>query len=468
MIHGMNEIQDTLFGAVIFDDPDLAEGGWMSIDGGPAVRIASQTALPTDTIFWSNLTFNAFFEARGKIIPNIRGADYLPVKLKDMLKEWSADPAMIRPGDYVVMMSNVFRRVMGMAGGISAELESPAPLFVNDKLAQDLRVVLPEAEFPRDDDELNSVLRAGVGFSYTSLTTVRSRRDGVTMSVARPRLDHAIDILSSPVPNGPFIYRRGSTVPPARELARSSRPVMAEIRLHGVDPAIGSIYGFGLSPKRGAKVTRTWVAQPELAAMANWADIEVRGAIIGSNYGVLSQSILASLRKFLLSKQSSVSWSAGVLATTIWTAAAAGKPMTSRVANRDLVPQTSYRGAWLRGVDKVLTFGRAMAMHRAGFAVLSYNGGQVTCSVPPDRRDEFILAAWECGMTPSIFDVPRAFTEAGLASVAWGGDPNSRPMASLILQRKANVMWELDSMPLASEQERAEIVERIRGLTVAR
>ncbi|HQU01619.1 MAG TPA: hypothetical protein PLI12_04130, partial [Acetobacteraceae bacterium] len=188
---------------------------------------------------------------------------------------------------------------------------------------------------------------------------------------------------------------------------------------------------------------------------------------IGTTYGTLSQSILASLRKFLLYKQSSVSWSAGVLAAAIWNAAAAGKPSTNKFVDRNLVPQTSYRGAWLRGVDKVVTLRHAMALHRAGFAVLSYSGGQVTCSVPSERRDEFIMVAWQNGMTPSIFDAPRAFTEAELIATQWGGDPNSRPMASLILQKKPNIIWELDSMPLASDQERAEIVGRVQRLTAA-
>lgn len=464
-----NDVTESLFGAVVFDDENTPSAGWVSVEGEPPTRIIDQSELPTDTLFWSNCAYTAFWITyRGRIVANLRGADYLPINQKVVLKEWGVDPAMVRPDQYAIILSNVFSRIMRMARGLmrGSDLGMRENLFfVNDKLQQDIKVILPQAEFPKDDGQVSSILRNGIGFSYFTTTTIPPRKDGQMMSARRPRLDHAIDILSSPVPNGPFVYKRGSSLPAASELSAAAKPVMAEIIMHRADPTISPIYGFGIGKGKNAKTTRSWVAAPELAIMSGFADVEVRGAMVGESYSLLSQSITPMLRKFLISKETALSWSAGALVDAIWSAAAVGKTYSGALGlSKEQTPQTSWRGAWLRAVDKVITLRYAMQLHRANFSVLSYSNGQVNCSVTPDRREEFIMTAWKLGMVPPIYEIGRQFSDTELNTMPWGGDPNSKFWAALVLQKNSKALWELDMVPLSSEKEKQEILVNVQEI----
>jgi hypothetical protein len=470
MMYDDDDVQarDTFFGAVIFDDQNMPGNGWVSIEGDTPYRIVDQSQLPTNTIFWSNCSYNAYwYTHRGKLVSHLRCADYLPIKPGAILKTWGADPAMVRPDQYAVIMASVFSRMMKMARGLMRNSElglRESMFFVSDKLTQDIKTILPQAEFPRDDSEINSILRKGIGFDYFTTTSVLRRKDAQMITVGRPRIDHAIEIMSSPVPNGPFAYHRGKDLPPAGELSAISKPVMAEIIMHRSDPTISSIYGFGITSGRNNKVQRNWVAHPELAIMSGFSDIEIRGAMIGESYGVLSQSITNILRKFFTAKESSLSWSAGAVIDAIWGAAAVGKTFSGALGTKEQTPQTSWRGAWLRATDKVVTLRYAMQLHRENFAVLSYSNGQITCAVTPERREEFILTSWRLGLVPPIYELPRQFTDTELATIPWGGDPNSKFWATLMLTKNSKALWELDNLPVASEEEKREILVNVQTM----
>jgi hypothetical protein len=108
-----------------------------------------------------------------------------------------------------------------------------------------------------------------------------------------------------------------------------------------------------------------------------------------------------------------------------------------------------------------------MELHRANFAVLSYNNGQVNCSVTPDRREEFITTAWKLGMVPPVYEISRQFGEAELAALPWGGDANSKFLAALVLRKNTKALWALDLLPLAaSEKEKQEILLEVQDIIV--
>lgn len=450
------------FGAVIFDKPEAPASGYASIAGEPAERITDQTQLANDVLWWSNATYDAFFRGGQAMVGNLRSASYLDVKVAETLKDWGIDPSRVPPDQSARVCSALFERIMRMARGLiktsSLNLREE-DFFQGNKLAHDLKDLLPQAECPVDDTA--SVLRAGISFTHFSTTTIQRPSGSSPVIVRRPRLDHAIDIVSSPVPNGPFSFRRGADLPSPEKIAAAAVPVMAEVTLHRADPSISAIYGFGVTPTRARKSTRSWIAHPELAIMSGFADLELRGGLIGRSYSVLSETLDPMIHDFLVKPGTCMSWSAGALAETIWKAATTGRGMPGMQVSNAARPQTSWRGAWLKATDKVVMLRFAMQLHRAGFAVLSYGSGWVNCAVPASRMEEYVLAAWRFGMVPSLFEVPRVFSEAELNQYPWGGDEGSKFWATMVLGKKSQALWELDRLSLAAPDEQGEIVARV-------
>lgn len=454
------------FGSVVFDKPDMPTAGWASIEGDQAYRITDQTELGNDIIWWTNFNSDDY-QRRLVLVSQLRKSFYLPVKHNDLLKDWGVDPAKMSPDQIAQITSTLFTRIMRMARGLIKT--SPLGIteeefFMGNRLAHDIKDILPQADYPMDDTA--SILHSGIGFSHFTTTTIPRPIGSKNIMVRRPRLDHAIDVLSAPVPNGPFMHRKASQLPNARELASTSVPVMAQISIHRADPSISPIYGFGVSAVRSKRSQRSWVAHPELAIMAGFSEMEMRGAMIGTSYGVLSRDMNETIQKFLVAPDAAMSWSAGILAETIWKAATVGRPMPNfQVSGHDTkAPETSWRGAWLKAVDKIVTLRYAMALHRAGFAVQSYGSGWVSCAVVPARMEEFVLAAWRNGMVLSMNDMPRVFKESELASHPWGGDNGSKFWATLVLGKNSKALWELDEFPLLRQDEKAERLKKLQTL----
>ncbi len=449
------------YGAVIFDDKDSPTSGWMSVEGEAGRRISDQSQLRNDTIFWSNCP--SFF---GKnMLSNIRQENYIQNKLKDIMLEWDCDPEIMAPKEFAEIIATLFSRMMRMAKRLikASDLGIPEDMFfTKDRLPQDIKTVLPAAEYPPDDSEMNDILKSGISFAYLTFTSINGNKADTLIPVRRPRLDHVVDIMSSPVPNGPFKYFNGRTLPKASEVAMLPKPVMAEIVMRNADSAVSPIYGFGVNANSKSRLVRSWVAQPELAIMTGFADIEIRNAWIGESYSILPQSMTKILQNFLTSKETSLSWSSGMLMDAIWAGAVVGRSSDGFSAiPRERLPQTSWRGAWLRACDKIITLRYAMMMHKAGFAVQSYHNGQVNCRVPQFRLEEFCFAAWKAGMVPQMKHIPRPFKSSELDAHPWGGTPDTKFWATLVMGKNSKALWELDDLPLAKAEDKQAIVSSV-------
>lgn len=453
---------DWNFGCVIFNDDDSLTSGWASIEGDTAFHVQDQTQLSNDVIWWSNASYESFYKAgRRGLISNLRPSNYLEVKPVDILQDWGLDPKNIGAAQFAQLAAALFSRIMRISRGLIKVINPdihPDEIFIGRRLANDMKDLLPPAEFP--DDDAASIAQSYVSFVPFTSTSVPSPAGGKRVVVRRPRIDHAIDILSSPVPNGPFIHKRGSQLPPLKELVNSPLPILAQVSLHKLSAEVSPLYGFGVTTSGAKKSPRSWVSHPELSTLEQFAEMDIRNAFIGSKYSVLSKEMNPLLQSFLTAPEAALSWSLGVVAETLWKAATVANSMPQfRPNNNDVRPQTSWRGIWIKAIDKLITMRYAMELHRAGFSVQMYNAGWISCSVQPSRMEEFTLAAWKSGLVPFLFDVPRPFVVSELARIPWGGDAGSRHWATMVMSKNSKPLWSLDQLPLLSQQEKAALIQ---------
>lgn len=457
------------YGVVLFDDEKDPRGAWTAVNGSPARRVEGMNELATDTLWLSNMSYEAFNRTtEAWRNPWLRGEGYLVVKIKDILAEWGLDPATTPPNYTATFCSTVFSRIMTLAYRLARECDDrvrASTFFVNGNLREDLRRLLPRAEYPRGEPA--QALRSGHAYAEFTVTATRGIKGARQIMLRRPRISHALEMLATPVPKGEFEFRSRSEL---RQLSpdrvawirEATRPCMVELSVERMDADVAPIYGFGNATDKNQKVARSWVAHPEFLAMASFSDIEVKSAYVGQQYHQLNLELPEPMRRFLSERNAETSWCAGIIAETIWRAAclAEGKGRGQAQAAGEERPGTSWRGAWIRAADKTSMFMVAMQLTELGYNVSSYGMGWVAVRATEDQIQDLLADALSVGLIPKLTDIPQGMFDAK-ARIPWGGDKQSQILAHLLMTRQKNLLWNLDKLPLYERSQQGEMLKKM-------
>ena len=455
------------FGVVLFDDEKDPQAAWVAVNGSEAKRIQGMNELPTDTIYLTNMSYESFYkETKAWMNPWLRHDAYLVVKPKDVLAEWGNDPANTPPNWTAQFASVVFGRIMMMAYRLAKECDPKvtlAKLFTGKTLREDLRRLLPKAEFPTG--AAATIMRSGQIYAEFTRTTVRGVRGARVVVLRRPRISYAFEMLTTPVPKGPFEFKSRAdlrAVAPDRVawVRRVDRPCLIEIAVQQMEADVAPIYGFGNSTDKDKRIARSWVAHPEFIVMANFSDLEVKSAYVGKEYTLINTGLPEPVKRFLGDKFTELSWSAGVIAETLWRAAALGQEKGGPSVAPEERAHTSWRGAWLKAADKASMFTSAMKLTELGYPAVSYGLGWVSCLVTEDQVQNLMLDGLTVGLVPKLQEVPESLFSPNQA-IPWGGDKRSQMLAQLTMMHEKNMLWNLDKLPLFERNQREVMLKRM-------
>jgi len=457
------------FGCVLFDDEKAPAAGWVAVNGGRARRISGINQLPTDALYWTNLSYESFRTTGADRNPWLRQDAYLTSKLKDVLLEWGCDPATTPPDYTATFCSTMFSRVMTLAYRLARECDERvrmSTLFSGDTLRADLRRLLPPLDYPTG--EAAAVLKAGQGFAEFTRTSMRSVKGSRLYMLRRPRLPYALEMLATPVPKGPFQFRSRREL---REISpdrvawvrRTGVPCIVEVTIDEMQQDAAPVYGFGNAMDTDHRVPRSWVTHPEFMMLSSFSSLDVKNAYVAKEYSQLNLVLPEPVRQFLSDPHVEASWSAGVLAETLWRAACMGpKKERGRNTPGEERAGTSWQGAWIRAADKGSGFLSAMRLADMGYSVSSYGYGWMLCSATEDQLPDLIRDGLSIGMFPRLLDVPQGLFGA-TSAIQWGGDRRSKIMAQLIVTQQKHLLWNLDRLPLYDKSQRDTVLKKILG-----
>jgi hypothetical protein len=461
------------FGVVLFDSPEDPGPGWYSIGGTgkdprPA-RISGPHELSTGVIWWTNIPYGHFFRGVSEIWRNpwLRHDKYLVVSPADVLKEWGHDPKFVGADFIAVFVAEAFHRIMHIAYNLVRQTDPKLRMdlfFEGKTLRDDLRRLVPDAEYPKGEAAM--MMRSGQAYEEFTRASVRMPKGAKFIRLRVPRLTYCWELLQAPFPLGPWEYiSRGdmsSNLQARLDYALEKRvPKMVEVTLSQMQQEVAPIYGFGNATDKNKNVQRTWVAHPELAMLARFAKIEVRNCWQGREYSALVPQLPEALKEFLTDKFTDVSWSAGVVAETLWRAAALpeekGKAGTRDSGER---ADTSWRGAWIKAADKSSMFLKALRLSELGHSISSYGLGWGFCGVAEEGVPNLIKDGSSMGLLPALVDVPDGMAPQG-RMLQWGGDLKSSLVAHKTHAKQKNFLWNLDKLPLMPKEHRKEMLEKL-------
>jgi len=444
------------FGVVIFDDDKDPGAGWAAAYGDKqARRISGPDDLATGTIWWTNMTYEWFFRKTETWRRSwLRHDKYLVISHVAMLKEWGYDPKGIGADFVCVFAANLFNRIMNLAYGLVRQCEPRIRMdqvFVGQTLRHDLRRVLPEPEYPKG--EAASIMKSGQAFEEYTVTGMRPVRDSRSIMLRRPRMLYAMEMLQTLIPVGPFEHLTGralrsKSADKVSWIRDLQEPCMAEVSVERMNPDIAPVYGFGNSTDRDKRSNRNWVAHPEFLVLQRLAEIDVKTAYVGREYASLMVEIPDPVKEFLTDSFNEYSWSAGIIAETIWRAAtlAEEKSKVGSLRDGEDKADTSWQGAWVKASDKVSMFLTSIELSKMGYTVVSYGLGWVQVSVQEETLRDLVNDGLSLGLIPNMLDIAEGMFDPN-RRVQWGGDKKSHMLAQFQATRQRDLLWNLDRVP---------------------
>lgn len=386
------------FGCVRFDSDDPNRGGWVSVGGKRAHRISSVGSLDNETLWWTNLSFRAMYEANLHKTPFIKRSTYLNSWLQDGQLEFCQAWGFLRrthtEEQITAALAAVFDRTMRFAGchyGIDYTRSVP----VHDNLADELRCRLLPQKDEHTNPQVDSALWAAHQYYAYCLTPHYNKEEMIHVRFAVPAVAYAREMLDAVIPNDQVEYVSAEQMPPESErvdwILNQPRPALVRVTVSNIHPDYVNVVAFANGAKAGNN--RGWVTHPELIMLARYAQIEVGGAYLyGAYTGLPEKCLLPSF-----SVMQTMTPTAEILSSNHWIGLA--RENCYRLEPKATEHRMhSARGAWLCANDRLIMFTYALQLHGMGIVVRKYGAGAVTVVVPKHNYREVYERATKIGL----------------------------------------------------------------------
>lgn len=374
-------------GSVIFDEM-RPEGGWASMDGGDAFRIKGLCDLRSDVLWWTSLDVQTFYQSGMSRMGHMRNADFLRTTMSMLMDELGITSRFIPVNDAVKVLSEIFSRVMNLA-----EYNYGLEVSTHQKFCDDLRYLLLPQDMPLSNEMDQACQLSYQAFVKCTKNPSRIRSRGLLFK--RNRYQHAMDVLSTPIPGEQFSYVERKNLPPRNERLKwvldLNQPVLVEGAITSVAQEYANVISFG----SGVNHRRRWISHPELLALSGFANIDIDSVFLFKEYRPLQTKLPIPLVEPGFGQ---LSISIGLLAENFWVGLSTPQNLRFDSANKLHAPRVS----WLRASDRCFTMLRAMEVHKHGIQINSYGVGSVTIDVPYGNLPEVIEIAGGAGLYPPL------------------------------------------------------------------
>lgn len=386
-------------GVVRFDTPDPNQGGWASVEGEPARRISGAGALGNDTLWWSNLDFNAMFTSGLNRTPYIKRSTYCTSwdaigGQDDVCSAWGLLHRSFSEREITEALSAIFTQTLRFVErhyGLDLSKEVPR----QDSLADELRVLMLPKKDERITPEVDAALEAAQqNYSYC-INPRFDESDYVRVAMIVPPVRYAHEVLNVVVPETKFHFLGPNDLPDTPQermewVLAQERPVLARVRVSDVSPDYAPVLAFGNGTRAGSN--RSWASHPELMLLSQYARIEIDSAFVFGGYEPLAEH----LRLPEFTALQAMTPTAEIVASNHWIGLARNNPWTLERVDKGRA--WSPRAIWINAVDRFLTFTYALKLYRAGIAVHRYGAGRVTAIVPKYHYQDAYEVASACGL----------------------------------------------------------------------
>jgi hypothetical protein len=387
-------------GAIFFDSNNklvandrtavLLNSAWASISGEQAQRVRSIHNLPSDVLWFTNLTYNNFYRAGLQRHPNFRNEGWLRTLFNQLVAELGVDLNSVSPDITVSTIAAIAQRTVSVAK--SRYEVHPKSKRLNEDFA--IAMSAPRSALP---DKFYNYFDTVADHPSVSVIYTTNYGAGLpTVTVRRNRLHHAREVLATPVPTDTGWEMEKAVAPDHNDkwLENINTPFLVKCTVSNVNPMIAEVLSWG----SGSRDVREWLTDIEWRVVRQYADVSVSAALICNNPAApLPQAKL--LPEGPLDK---LSFTYGLIAEQIWTA------MTNKQHYKGGMNRYTAAAAWLRAADRMAMFDYAQKLYRSGLNVMSYGVGNVVLRYPENELRHTLDIATDIGLMPPASKLAEA------------------------------------------------------------
>lgn len=400
-----NDSKSVKFGSVMFDLHESTDGtsspqpgsGWASIEGSNAFRIKSVNELQNDVKWLTNLNQQTLWKSGAVKHNKLKHSSYLRTDVAQIMKEIGSVPPQTPIAEVCEQISIIFNRVMRLAiefYGISEFNQKELNSEIKSKIIGEDRSISVHV-----DEALSRAYQ-----DVVQCENFDSVEDMVYVSLKKPRLFHAKDIISSKIPltleDWDFISPDelvGDSKQKIEYLNSLQKPFIAKCSIANfgyskdLNVDLSKILTLGEVFAEGGKTKeRNWVCQPELNYLTKFSDIDVSAAFVSQGIQSLEDRIIIPS----LGEMDDFSFSLGLLMENVWVALAS-RSVNPRTKVKSLI---SPRACWLKAQDKFSLLKSAMLISAYGYHIVSYGYGSINVFVAKDKVKDLISICPSAGL----------------------------------------------------------------------
>lgn len=410
----------TKYGAIVFDDPDIHDGGWGCLDGGAPYRVRGTIEVPDDQILWCNVEPEAI--RRDGLSARFRGSDWGPLRMGEPRSEdrWAFKASIlseyglteISAQNRSAQLAKILGRLMHFTQGFFPRVVSPHKFG----LAHTLRSARPKDVAGALTAPVKSALEMAKTFGCAAERPPGAERFRRVGALYPPRYDHAMQLLQQPIPANGCAWRRlpkheipsdSADIP---DWVESHRPMLVQMVVESIDNPVA----YQLLNPAGETTPdmgrRLWRTGEEAIAFAAFGRVKINSAFEADAAVIPLDDLPQSLRDIdpLLVKNSPT--------LSLFFLGIQKSFMLSDVhfADKKFGYKTMSSEVFMRARDMLLCAQRAMSLHRAGFGVIWYGSSSVQISIPDDfaeAKKTLFNAAAQCGMMTAAGTMPDSGRE---------------------------------------------------------
>lgn len=375
---------------------------------GRPFQFSATTDLPSQTLWVTNLSSESLHEAGLSRTPHIANDSYFRTRISQMIPELGLRD--LSPEYQVGLLSEILGCAANMLKTQLGLTQYPAygmPQAVGQLYGS------PE---PPKGSALLSVAEQSCQ-RFTACERTRHHEKAEIFSFWFPRASWATDMLEIPRPVGGLTLLQKHQLPmngaDPKALVKWAFevkvPLFARVKNHGVQERVGKLMNYGAgaldlkkdSTRGGsydARNFREWCALPELAFLANYADVEVLQVAIASDWDN------TGLRTFE-TKRSAISYAYGLAAENLWVG-------TLRKNSDNFTISKTLSTAWLQSEDRMRCLLAALKLQSMGMEITTYGNGRIGVVCPVSVRISFLTQASNVASSIRQAYLAYAFTQA--------------------------------------------------------
>lgn len=333
-------MSEVVAGALRFDSVQQIESGWASIQGEEPFRFDHINDLESRCFFVSNIGFDEANKTGMVSNAKIRNTDYLNVNFSSVKEREPKQSPVIEgsisslsrvPNDLIGQLgigdNDWQEQVQAMASITDKVYRESKEAFDLDyppfkKLASGIREKLMGYDTVIKDDKLFDALSgATVHYSLVqrSIDAIQPETDfGINVSL--PKVEHAFNILSKPLPNFNTKWkmitkrvRADKSVEFVRSL-ESHGIYLLRVNIKSMSGEYGHIINFGTS-----KEQRTWITGSDAQFLAQFAEFEIYQGFEAESV-IDGHEVYKAIQENYTPEHHDLSHSAGLFMQNVWTA----------------------------------------------------------------------------------------------------------------------------------------------------